>query len=304
MKKRLAMILMTSLLSVSLIHSPLKSYAEDTEIEYSRQKVEKESSYWYEQSFEPVTMQVTCRTRIVSRNVPTEAGEAVRSIPSGTALKIVATAYGYDGTDSVFYKTAGDRPEYIRVQYLKSIEEKTVSLPVENIMQKPELPNGCEVTSLAIILNYAGIEVDKCELSDKYLPKSSTLNADPNEYYLREPRSNGFYCFAKPLITCTEAYAEKNSLSITTEDLTGKDVSALYKTLDEGHPVVVWGTLIWANPGKYDSGLYYNLHCLVLSGYTDKTVTIQDPLNGETTISRFKFEEVWYKMGQRAMTAY
>ena len=30
----------------------------------------------------------------------------------------------------------------------------TVQLNVENILQNPELPNGCEITSAAIVLNY------------------------------------------------------------------------------------------------------------------------------------------------------
>ena len=39
------------------------------------------------------------------------------------------------------------------------------------ICQYPELPTGCEVTALAMVLGFYGQDVDKCELSDKYLDK-------------------------------------------------------------------------------------------------------------------------------------
>lgn len=304
MKKKLLSIALLSTILLLLFTPANRAYAQEDSPVYSRQKINDNGSYWYEQSFEPVKMKVESRGKVISWDVPTSAGKEVRSLLPGTEVTVVASAMKYNGSSSVFYKLESGANEYVMANYLVPVEEINVSLDVENIMQKPELPNGCEVTSLAIVLNYAGYEVDKCTLSDKYLPKVNTLNANPDEYYLREPRTNGFYCFAKPLIKCTEKYAAAKEVEITTVNLTGEDVSAIYKTIDEGHPVVVWGTLIWATPGKYDSGLYYNLHCLVLSGYTDKTVTIQDPLYGETTISRFRFEDIWYQMGQRAMTAY
>ena len=34
-------------------------------------------------------------------------------------------------------------------------------LPVKTIYQKPELPNGCEITSATIVLNYLGFNVSK-----------------------------------------------------------------------------------------------------------------------------------------------
>ncbi len=46
----------------------------------------------------------------------------------------------------------------------------TVQLDVENILQNPELPNGCEITSAAIVLNYLGFDIDKVTLAENYLP--------------------------------------------------------------------------------------------------------------------------------------
>lgn len=214
---------------------------------------------------------------------------------------------------------AGIRGESVKyvdvVEKVKKQEKKeeapvvdtiSVQLPVVNILQNPELPNGCEVTSLAIVLNYIGIPADKCDLSDNYLPKSDTLEANPDELYLREPRSNGFYCFTGPLITCVNNYNAANGYAVSTSDLTGEDVSSLYSAIDNGHPVIVWGTLRWNSPVLNELGLYRNLHCMVLAGYTDSKVTIIDPIYdlAYRTINRSTFEKIWKKMGSKAMYVY
>ena len=46
--------------------------------------------------------------------------------------------------------------------------------PVELILQNPELPNGCEVTSLAMLLTSAGFPVDHiCPLRNSLIPRIS-----------------------------------------------------------------------------------------------------------------------------------
>lgn len=179
-------------------------------------------------------------------------------------------------------------------------------LEVTNILQNPELPQGCEVTSLAIALNYLGIEADKCDLADNYLPKAKNFIGDPEYYYLGDPRGDGCYCFSNALITCSNMYAKSNEYVLYYNDLTGLDVNTLYAEVASDRPVIVWGTLLWGEPRKYDSGLYSNLHCMVLAGYSEDTVTIIDPIYGEDskTISKEKFEDIWTKMGSHALVIY
>ena len=45
----------------------------------------------------------------------------------------------------------------------------SILLPVPQILQNPELPNGCEITSCCEVLHYLGFAPDKCELADYYL---------------------------------------------------------------------------------------------------------------------------------------
>ena len=56
----------------------------------------------------------------------------------------------------------------------------SILLPVPQILQNPELPNGCEITSCCEVLHYLGFAPDKCELADYYLPRSAQwYGADP-----------------------------------------------------------------------------------------------------------------------------
>ena len=56
-----------------------------------------------------------------------------------------------------------------------SVDEDLASrqciLPVNTIYQKPELPNGFEITSATIVLNYLGFNVSKVTMADTYLHK-------------------------------------------------------------------------------------------------------------------------------------
>lgn len=90
-----------------------------------------------------------------------------------------------------------------------------MNLPVDTVLQEPELPNGCEVTSLASVLHYYGYEVDKTVLSDKYLPKlpfevknGKLYGADPYNAYAGEPRSRnqGFFSYVPPIIETVNRY--------------------------------------------------------------------------------------------------
>lgn len=91
--------------------------------------------------------------------------------------------------------------------------------PVELILQNPELPNGCEVTSLAMLLTSAGFPVDHVKLYQQYLPtkeftysKNQRLGPSPNEFYVGDAssRTGGWYCFESPIIEAGNAWIQAN----------------------------------------------------------------------------------------------
>lgn len=66
-----------------------------------------------------------------------------------------------------------------------------ILLPVPQVLQNPELPNGCEITSLCEVLRYWGFAADKCDLADHYLPRSARwYGADPDRVYMGDPHKD------------------------------------------------------------------------------------------------------------------
>ncbi len=59
------------------------------------------------------------------------------------------------------------KAQELRLNYLTEMKENAIIENVPFIQQLPELPRGCEVTSLAMLLQYKGVEVDKMKLASE-----------------------------------------------------------------------------------------------------------------------------------------
>ena len=180
------------------------------------------------------------------RSIPDKSGEKLGVLPKGTSVTVIAVSTSNPYNLNTYYIT--EYGGFIHAGYITFTAPSTgldnnvavmtpaanprVQLAVNNILQNPELPNGCEITSLSIVLNYKGYAVDKCDMSDNYLPKWPDLTGDPENYYLREPRSNGFYCFATCLCTTIDNYNAANGTSIQYKNLTGLSATDLYAEID------------------------------------------------------------------------
>ena len=191
--------------------------------------------------------------------------------------------------------------------------QSAVRLDVKNILQNPELPNGCEVTSLTIALNYAGFDITKGELSDKYLPKGEIEETSPYEAFIGNPRDpDSWYCCSPAILKCADKYLEGVDTTMTAVDLTGSSFSTLTSMIDSGKPVILWGTLRIQPPQTLDYSWhvdgeeiprYANLHCLVLTGYDKErnVAYLSDPLVGNTTYRLDALEQVFKDMGSQAI---
>ncbi|MCR5279426.1 MAG: C39 family peptidase [Lachnospiraceae bacterium] len=187
-----------------------------------------------------------------------------------------------------------------------TLEEERVELPVKYISQNPTLPNGCEVTSLATVLNYLGFDISKEKLSDDYLPKAPVGQANFFEEFVGDPRNgNAYGCYAPVIVETANRYLSDAGSDLRAYDRTGSSFQDLMLKIRAGKPVIVWATsyinqdpeftIQWVVDGEY-LAWKGNLHCMVLIGYDtfNGKAIVSDPMRGikeydlELFIKRFK----------------
>lgn len=189
-----------------------------------------------------------------------------------------------------------------------------VQLDVPLIQQLPELARGCEVTSLAMILQYSGITVDKMELAENiaYEPfQENGLMGNMNEGFVGNMETfqkSGLGVYVEPIIELAQQYVEISRIV----NITGQSVDELYHAIDAGFPVWIltnsWFSYLpeeqfrtWqTNEGSMK--VTYRQHSVVLTFYDDEYVYINDPLQSEknVAVNRTNFEEAWIQMGSQA----
>ncbi|HDR8185689.1 TPA: C39 family peptidase [Bacillus thuringiensis] len=194
-------------------------------------------------------------------------------------------------------------------------DEKVILSNVPLIQQLPELDRGCEVTSLAMMLQYAGIKVDKMKLANE-IKKVDFMNdgvrGNPNEGFVGNIYTfseSGYGVYHGPLFQLAKKYLPNKVV-----DLTGKSIEELYKSVKAGKPVVMITNATFApldedefttwETNSGDVSITYNEHCVVLIGYDKEFVYIRDPLDDslDVKVSRESFEKAWIQMGSQAIS--
>ncbi|WP_187119065.1 C39 family peptidase [Bacillus marasmi] len=188
-------------------------------------------------------------------------------------------------------------------------------LSVPFIPQKPELPRGCEVTSLAMLLNFAGVPVSKMELAEKIdkVPfVKNGLRGDMNEGFVGDMYSiqnPGLGVYVDPIFKLANQYLPNRII-----DLTNQPIEKLYKMIDEGAPVWVITNYKFKRLPESDflefhtkngsMKVTYSEHSVVITGYNEDFVYLNDPLADEpnTSVNRKDFEEAWRQMGSQAVS--
>ncbi|AJH80568.1 TPA: C39 family peptidase [Bacillus cereus] len=208
---------------------------------------------------------------------------------------------------------------FFNIQSGKQVEfnrdEKVILSNVPFIQQLPELDRGCEVTSLAMMLQYAGITVDKMKLANE-IKKVDFMNdgvrGNPNEGFVGNIYTfseSGYGVYHGPLFQLAKKYLPNKAV-----DLTGKSIEELYKSVKAGQPVVMITNATFApldedefttwETNNGDVSITYNEHCVVLIGYDQESVYIRDPLKDslDVKVPREKFEQAWVQMGSQAIS--
>lgn len=205
------------------------------------------------------------------------------------------------------------------------IPEKEICLPVRKaipILQNPELPTGCEATAATMLLNCYGVDIDKTTFAD-LLPKAAftvennkTYAKSPDEVFIGNPRSvHGYGTFAGTVTATANKILNEKGLDIKAINISGKSENEILSYLDEGRPVCIWVTmnlrpvekrggwyLIKENQ-KTNEWFYWpsHEHCMLLTEYSENTVTVCDPLKGAMKYNRETLFARYNEVGQYAI---
>ena len=202
------------------------------------------------------------------------------------------------------------------IEYLLSMQKKYNVKYINQI--ENNMPGGCEIVSLAMILNRYLPDLTPREISEKYLPRMGLpvysdgiyTADDPTDYYIGNPAEKGYGIFAPGLAVAAQNAIDANGLVLKAYDISGCSEDELLEYISKKVPVIVWttidlyavnwGIMAWHLP----SGKLYkwpgNRHCCVLVDYTDTTVTVFDPIRGIVENDRNLFTQRWNEMGPYA----
>lgn len=208
--------------------------------------------------------------------------------------------------------------EYVVFETYTAGDEQHLSVPV--VMQNPELPHGCEITSLTAVLNYFRFQVTKIDMAEHYLPKQEfkmengkKIGPDPHKAFGGNPADlkNGMYVFSDPIVTSAKQVAKDKQIPLRVYNVSGQSKETLLHYVKKGIPVVVWVTLDLSKPRTYGSWIiegtetkhdaFVNLHAVVLTGYEDGKVFVMDPLHGYLSHDEDLFFSSYKELGSQAV---
>ncbi len=207
----------------------------------------------------------------------------------------------------------------------------TVMLRVAAQSQLPELPNGCEVTSLAMLLSAVGQPVDKMQLARRQpvdptpvswrpgfpwrpgLGDQPNLDAvthwgNPNVGFVGNVYAHpGYGIYHDPLRRLLDKQLPGQAL-----DLTGHPFADIIAQLDRGVPVLLWTTISYAPTDNWvtwqsSTGPVHatqDEHAVLLIGHNHTSLLINDPLSGHAAVAvdADRFQGAWQQLGAQALT--
>ena len=172
------------------------------------------------------------------------------------------------------------------INWMTMKQEQKLNVPLEN--QMPDLPNGCEVTSLSMLMNYYGVKVSKNELAETIQHVDSFTDGgkyrgNPHQGFVGHMTiANAGWCvYNEPLYNVARKYTSH------IENITGSDFLSLLKLVSTGHPVMIITTTTFnkvnnmqtwdTNTGKVN--VTPSSHACVITGYSKpkKVVYVNNP---------------------------
>jgi uncharacterized protein YvpB len=203
----------------------------------------------------------------------------------------------------------------------RSLDRKShVLLDAPVIGQHPELYNGCEITALAMLLAFKGLDVSKMKLADEIKKDQTSVQYDasgkirvwgnPNTGFVGDVTGKriGLGVYNEPLFELLQDYVTD------AVNLTGESWDELEYYVSEGFPVIVWTTISfrpiassdwvsWDSPtGTVKTT--FKQHAALMVGYDEDHVYLNDPQTGRKNMKVDKqlFIQTWEAMDRQALS--
>lgn len=221
-------------------------------------------------------------------------------------------------TRRLYQLAAAERSTHDRLAVLD--EGKGVLISVRSLNQLPQLYNGCEVTSLTMLLRFEGVHANKLTLAQQITRDHTPLVTDgssgaivswgnPNKGFVGSIAGNGpgYGVYHSPLAELLRHYLPTDTL-----DVSGHPFATILAIVRSGRPVVAWTTipfsanvpwLSWQSPtGAVQATMLE--HVVLIVGYTQGVVFVNNPLGGSRAqrVSLAAFRLSWIAMGRQALT--
>lgn len=201
-----------------------------------------------------------------------------------------------------------------QIQFRNSVR---LNAPV--IGQHPELPRGCEVTSLAMLLQYFNVDVTKMELADKVTKDKTPFKKTEEGIYFGNP-AKGFvgdmYSFSTPgLGVYHEPIAKlaREYLGDDIKDFSGGSFYEILQHLNQNRPVwiITNSTYKQLSNDQFETWqtedgpirITRKEHSVLVTGYDEEYIYFNDPIRADIRKAPIKgFKEAWVQMGKQAIT--
>lgn len=228
---------------------------------------------------------------------------------------------------------AGPKPSAKPAPRVSKTSQAPTALPTSFLIhvpakdQYPQLPNGCEVTSLAMLMTAVGHPVSKMTLAAEMpvdptkLVIGTSTTSSGQVVHTTEYWGNPNVGFVGNVYKAGYGYGIYNGpmykflnklLPGRAENLTGKPFSDILAHVARGIPVEVWTTttfqpttdwVTWNSPEGLVKATPYE-HAVLIVGYAPGYLYINNPLNGEAAqkVAEGPFVQAWHQLGHQAIT--
>lgn len=193
-----------------------------------------------------------------------------------------------------------------------------VHLDAPLVKQYPELPRGCEVTSLTMLLQYHDMNSDKMTLAEQVAKDPTTFKSDGDTIYFGNPHKGfvgnmyslnepGYGVYHEPIETLAKKYAGDRVINFT-----GDSFYKILEHLNEDRPVwIITNTTYKKLPQEYFQTwqtpdgpelITMKEHSVLVTGYDHEFIYFNDPISGKKKAPISDFREAWVQMGKQAIT--